>query len=53
MKLTSYRIKDKTHIIDMDSVGLITPEIEAGLSEPLRDRLRRVRAEEAQSTGAE
>jgi hypothetical protein len=53
MKLTSFRIKDKTHIIDMDSVGLITPEIEAGLSEPLRDRLRQVRAEEAQSTGAE
>jgi hypothetical protein len=46
MKLTSYRIKDKTHIIDMDSVGLITPEIEAGLSEPLRDRLEKVRAEE-------
>jgi hypothetical protein len=53
MKLTSFRLKDKTHIIDMDSVGLIAPEIEAGLSEPLRDRLQRVRAEEAQSTGAE
>src|ERR1700733_5817195 len=53
MKLTSYRIKDKTHIIDMDSVGLITPAIEAGLSEPLLDRLQRVRAEEAQSTAAE
>jgi hypothetical protein len=53
MKLTSYRIKDKTHIIDMDSVGLITPEIEAGLPDPLRERLRQVRAEEAQSTGAE
>jgi hypothetical protein len=46
MKLTSFRIKDKTHIIDMDSVDLITPEIEAGLSEPLRDRLQKVRAEE-------
>src|SRR5580658_3451053 len=46
MKLTSFRIKDKTHLIDMDSVGLITPEIEAGLSEPLRDRLEKVRAEE-------
>jgi len=32
---------------------LITPEIEAGLSEPLRDRLQRIRAEEAQSAGAE
>lgn len=46
MKLTSFRIKDKTHLIDMDSVGLITPEIEAGLPEALRERLERVRAEE-------
>jgi hypothetical protein len=46
MKLTSFRIKDKTHIVDMDSVGLITPEIEAGLPEALRERLERVRAEE-------
>jgi hypothetical protein len=46
MKLISYRQRDKTHIIDMDSVGLITPEIEAGLSAPLRERLERVRAEE-------
>jgi len=53
MKLISFRQRDKTHIIDMDSVGLITPELEAGLSEPLRDRLQRIRAEEAQSTGAE
>lgn len=53
MKLISFRQRDKTHIIDMDSVGLITPEIEAGLSEPLRDRLQRIRAEEAQSAGAE
>ena len=53
MKLTSFRQRDKTHIIDMDSVGLITPEIEAGLPDALRERLRQVRAEEAQSTGAE
>ena len=55
MKLTSFRIKDKTHLVDMDSVGLITPEIEAGLPEALRERLERVRAEERgdQSTGAE
>jgi hypothetical protein len=46
MKLISFRQRDKTHLIDMDSVGLITPEIEAGLSEPLRDRLEKVRAEE-------
>jgi hypothetical protein len=46
MKLTSFRLKDKTHIIDMDSVGLITPEIEAGLPDVLRERLVQVRAEE-------
>lgn len=46
MKLISYRQRDKTHIVDMDSVGLITPEIEAGLSDPLRERLERIRAEE-------
>ena len=46
MKLTSFHLKDKTHIIDMDSVGLITPEIEAGLPDVLRQRLEKVRAEE-------
>jgi hypothetical protein len=46
MKLSSFRLKDKTHIVDMDSVGLITPEIEAGLPDALRDRLQQVRAEE-------
>jgi len=46
MKLTSFRIKDKTHIVDMDSVGLITPELEADLPDVLRERLRQVRAEE-------
>ena len=46
MKLISFRLKDKTHIIDMDSVGLITPEIEAGLPDALRERLQQVRAEE-------
>ena len=46
MKLTSFRLKDKVHIQDMDSVGLITPEIEAALSEPLRERLAEVRATE-------
>ena len=53
MKLTSFRLRDKTHVIDMDSVGLITPEIEAALSDPVRCRLQQVREEEAQSTGAE
>lgn len=46
MKLTSFRLKDKVHIQDLDGVGLITPEIEAGLSEPLRQRLAEVRATE-------
>jgi hypothetical protein len=46
MKLTSFRLKDKVHIQDMDSVGLITAEIEAGLSEALRTRLAEVRATE-------
>ena len=44
MKLTSYRLKDKVHIQDLDAVGLITPEVEAALPETLRARLREVRA---------
>ena len=44
MKLTSFRLKDQMHVKDLDEVGLITPEIEAGLSEPLRERLISVRA---------
>ena len=44
MKLTSFRLKDKVHIQDLDSVGLITPEIEAQLSDLLRQRLAEVRA---------
>jgi hypothetical protein len=46
MKLTSFRLKDKVHIQDLDAVGLITPEIEQSLSEPLRQRLAEVRATE-------
>jgi hypothetical protein len=46
MKLTSYRLRDRVHIQDLDSVGLITPEIEGGLPEPLLARLREVRATE-------
>lgn len=53
MKLTSFRLKDKVHLIDLDSVGLITPEIEQSLPEALRARLEQVRKEERQSTGAE
>jgi hypothetical protein len=44
MKLTSFRLKDRVHIQDMDGVGLITPEIEAQLPELLRQRLAEVRA---------
>ncbi|MEP7352774.1 MAG: hypothetical protein ABI824_06040 [Acidobacteriota bacterium] len=46
MKLTTFCLKDKVHIQDMDGVGLITPEIEAGLSDALRVRLAEVRATE-------
>jgi hypothetical protein len=44
MKLTSFQSKDETHLKDLDEAGLITPEIEAGLSEVLRARLAQVRA---------
>jgi hypothetical protein len=46
MKLTTFRLKDKVHIQDMDSVGLITAEIEQALPESLRERLKEVRATE-------
>jgi hypothetical protein len=41
--LTSFRIKDQTHIKDLDDAGLIGPEIEATLSAALRERLVYVR----------
>lgn len=44
MKLTSFRMRDQLHIKDLDSARLITPEIEASLSETLRTRLAEVRA---------
>ncbi len=46
MKLTSFRIRDQMHLKDLDEAGLITPDIEAGLSPILRDRLIQVRARE-------
>jgi hypothetical protein len=46
MKLTSFRLKDKVHIQDLDGVGLITPEIESELPDVLRQRLAEVRASE-------
>lgn len=44
MKLTSNRLKDGAHIIDLDEAGLITPQIEAGLPPVLRERLAEARA---------
>jgi hypothetical protein len=46
MKLTSFRAKDEAHLKDLDEAGLITPEMEAGLSPLLRERLSRTRARE-------
>jgi hypothetical protein len=46
MKLTSYRLKDRVHIQDLDAVGLITAEIEAQLPEIFRSRLAEIRASE-------
>lgn len=46
MKLTSYRLKDRVHIQDLDAVGLITLEIEAGLTELMKARLAEIRASE-------
>lgn len=44
MKLTSFRLKDQTHIKDLEEAGLLTPEIEAGLTPELLDRLNHVKA---------
>jgi hypothetical protein len=44
MKLTSFRLKDQTHLKDLDEAGLITPEVEAVLSSILAERLAQVRA---------
>jgi hypothetical protein len=46
MKLTSFRDKDRVHVRDMDGVGLITAEVEAGLSPILQERLKLIRATE-------
>jgi hypothetical protein len=46
MKLTSFREKDRVHVRDMDSVGLITAEMAAGLPHALQTRLQQVRATE-------
>ena len=46
MKLSSYRDKDRVHVRGMDAAGLITAEVESGLSEQLIARLRNVRETE-------
>jgi hypothetical protein len=46
MKLISFRANDEAHLKDLDDAGLITPEVEAGLSPILAERLARVRARE-------
>jgi hypothetical protein len=44
MKLTSYRLKDEMHLKALDEAGVITAEIESGLSPIQRERLRLTRA---------
>lgn len=46
MKLTSFRLKDRVHLQDLDSVGLITAEIESSLPQALLERLQLVRSME-------
>lgn len=46
MKLNSFRDKDRVHVRALDGVGLITPEVEQGLSQELQSRLRHVRETE-------
>lgn len=46
MKLNAFRDKDRVHVRAMDTVGLITAEVEEKLSEELRSRLQHVRATE-------
>ena len=46
MKLTSFRLKDQTHLKDIDEAGLITPQIEHQLSPELLARLAHVRSVE-------
>ena len=46
MKLTSFRARDEAHLKDLDEAGLITAELEAGLSPVLRERLALVRIRE-------
>ncbi len=42
MKLQSYRLVDQLHVLDMHSVGLITPEIASRIPADLQERLAEV-----------
>jgi hypothetical protein len=46
MKLGAWRMKDRVHVQTLDSVGLITPEVEESLPAELAARLAEVRASE-------
>ena len=46
MNLTSYHLKDRVHIQDLDAVGLISTEIETQLPGLLKDRLAEIQASE-------
>ncbi len=43
MKLTSFRFKDRVHVLDLLGVGLITPEIESSLPPDLMARLQELK----------
>jgi hypothetical protein len=44
MKLTSYRLKDRVHIQDLDAARLISAQVEGGLLNELRLRLAETRS---------
>lgn len=46
MKLSINRDIDRVHVRDLDSVGLLTPEVEEALPPVLRDRLQEIRSRE-------
>jgi hypothetical protein len=46
MKLSNHRDIDRVHVRDLDSVGLLTPEIEEALPGILRSRLNGIRESE-------
>jgi hypothetical protein len=43
MKLSNNWDIDRVHVDDLDSVGLVTPEMESALPSVLRDRLQEIR----------